>query len=38
MLMALGVDHDDVVDQLEREGVGKFVDASRHLLENLSEP
>lgn len=36
-LAELGVDYNDVVDQLEREGVGKFVDAWTHLLEHLQQ-
>jgi transaldolase len=36
-LAELGVDYNDVVDQLEREGVGKFVGAWTHLLEQLRQ-
>ncbi len=34
-LAAVGVDYDDVVDVLEREGVEKFVDAGRKLLADV---
>lgn len=36
-LSAVGVDYDDVVEQLERQGVSKFVDAWNHLLEHLAQ-
>jgi transaldolase len=34
-LAAAGVDYDDVVDTLEREGVEKFADSFRQLLEGI---
>jgi transaldolase len=36
-LAELSVDYNDVVDQLEREGVRRFVDAWTHLLEHLQQ-
>lgn len=36
-LSAVGVDYDDVVEQLEREGISKFVDAWNHLIERLHQ-
>jgi transaldolase len=35
-LAAAGVDYDDVTDTLEREGVEKFEDSFRELLDSLS--
>jgi transaldolase len=34
-LAAAGVDYDDVTDTLEREGVEKFADSFRELLEGV---
>jgi transaldolase len=36
-LKAIGVDYDDVVDTLEREGVEKFEDSWNQLIEAISE-
>ena len=36
-LADIGVDYHDVVNQLERDGVSKFVDAWTHLLDRLGE-
>ena len=36
-LAAAGIDYDDVVDQLEREGVAKFADAWNGLIESVTE-
>ena len=36
-LKAAGIDYDDVVDQLEREGVSKFEDSWNALIESVSE-
>ena len=35
-LAAVGVDYDDVVDKLEREGVEKFSDSFRELLDGIA--
>jgi transaldolase len=34
-LAVVGVDYDDVVETLEREGVEKFADSFRQLLEGI---
>jgi transaldolase len=36
-MAALGIDYDDVVDTLEREGVEKFVASWRELLEGVEK-
>jgi transaldolase len=36
-IAAVGVDYDDVVDTLEREGVQKFSDSFRELLDGIAE-
>ena len=36
-LKAIGVDYDDVVDTLEREGVEKFEDSWTQLIEAITE-
>jgi transaldolase len=36
-LKAAGIDYDDVVQQLEEEGVGKFEDAWNSLIESMTE-
>jgi transaldolase len=36
-LKAAGIDYDDVVDQLEREGVSKFEDSWNELIESVTE-
>jgi transaldolase len=36
-LKAAGIDYDDVVEQLEREGVAKFEDAWNELIESVTE-
>jgi transaldolase len=35
-LANVGIDYDDVTDTLEREGVEKFEDSFRHLLDSLA--
>ena len=36
-LAAVGVDYDDVSETLEREGVEKFADSFRELIEGIEE-